>query len=281
MALVLWAAVAVYCLISLTYAVLLLRQALRQAARGHRLDTIVLWLRVLRRRRVHARVEQLERRIVWRVLAAGVRDPTRRVIWLPDTVEVLVAPDDLRVSGLAFERMHDRALARLEALARTRRCRFRARPAILVTGEPTCPPGRAALRLAFGEATERTATSAGNGQPLSSSRSRRPWHGARLRPVHPPGIPLDLPRNHRFTIGRLPSSELTVDQPTVSRQHAVMFQHDGVWYVADSNSTNGTFVNRIPIAGAVRLADSDEIRLGASVRLRFELRSIDLQRRDG
>src|ERR671914_371621 len=68
-------------------------------------------------------------------------------------------------------------------------------------------------------------------------------------PGAPAGTPLDLPSNHRFTIGRLSSSDLTVDQPTVSRQHAVMFQHGGTWYVADSNSTDGILVNRVPVVG--------------------------------
>ncbi len=82
----------------------------------------------------------------------------------------------------------------------------------------------------------------------------------RRRPGLPPGPgdpapgapgrnPAGPAQQPRFTTGRLSSSDLTVDQPTVGRQHAVMFQHGGAWYVADSNSTNGTFVNRVPVVG--------------------------------
>ena len=112
------------------------------------------------------------------------------------------------------QRLRARALARLDALVGTGRCGFRVRPVIPIADDLACPPGPATLR-----------------------------------PVHPTGIPLDLASNHRSTTGRLSSSDLTVDQPTVSRQHAVMFQHGGAWYVADTNSTNGTFVNRVPVVG--------------------------------
>jgi pSer/pThr/pTyr-binding forkhead associated (FHA) protein len=51
----------------------------------------------------------------------------------------------------------------------------------------------------------------------------------------------------------------------------VMYEQGGAWYVADEGSTNGTFVNRRRIDRPVRLAESDEIRLGTAVSLRLEL----------
>lgn len=58
----------------------------------------------------------------------------------------------------------------------------------------------------------------------------------------------------------------------VSRRHARLFFEAGGWHVADMGSANGTFVRAAgaatfsePIAGAVRLADGDEIAFGTAV----------------
>jgi hypothetical protein len=134
------------------------------------------------------------------------------------------------------QRLRARALARLDALVGTGRCGFRVRPVIPIADDLACPPGPATLR-----------------------------------PVHPAGIPLDLPSNHRFTTGRLSSSDLTVDQPTVSRQHAVMFQHGGRLVRCRQQLDQRNLRQPRSRCGEVRLAGTDEIRPGAIVRLRFEL----------
>lgn len=47
----------------------------------------------------------------------------------------------------------------------------------------------------------------------------------------------------RFTIGRLPSCGLAVDDTTVSREHAALVRRGAAWWVVDLGSTNGTRVN--------------------------------------
>jgi hypothetical protein len=260
-------AVAVWCGICLLYVGLLVREALR----GGRLDATLLRLR-LRWRPSTPRHHRLERRIVWRVLAGGMPDPARRVVWLPDDIEVLVAPRDLLALGPAAERIRRRVHRRLQSLERTRECRFRAPPIVTIVDDPGCRPGHPELRIGFGEATEAetVATAGRNGsrppRPGGAVRARRAF----LRPLWPPGPPQRLRAGRHFRIGRLPSCDLVVRQPTVSRTHAVMYERNGAWYVADDGSTNGTFVNRLRIDRPVRLAEADEIRLGASVVLRFE-----------
>src|SRR5881392_1623658 len=47
----------------------------------------------------------------------------------------------------------------------------------------------------------------------------------------------------RFVIGRSRDSDLTLDDPNVSRRHAELRREDGAWVVADLASTNGVKVN--------------------------------------
>ncbi len=63
-------------------------------------------------------------------------------------------------------------------------------------------------------------------------------------------------------IGSAPGSEILVNDPTVSRRHAVLRQVAGRYEVADLGSTNGTFVNGRRVSGAAALADHDVVQLG-------------------
>lgn len=47
----------------------------------------------------------------------------------------------------------------------------------------------------------------------------------------------------RFTIGRLPSCGLALEDTTVSREHAALVRRGASWWVVDLGSTNGTKVN--------------------------------------
>ncbi|MDO4460025.1 MAG: FHA domain-containing protein [Clostridia bacterium] len=48
---------------------------------------------------------------------------------------------------------------------------------------------------------------------------------------------------------------------TVSRLHAVITRRDGKFFIADNNSTNGTFVNGEKVSGETEIKDGDIIRL--------------------
>ena len=48
---------------------------------------------------------------------------------------------------------------------------------------------------------------------------------------------------------------------TVSRNHAVLVERDGEFYVEDQSSLNGTFVNRRRIDSA-RIENGDELQIG-------------------
>ena len=69
------------------------------------------------------------------------------------------------------------------------------------------------------------------------------------------------PSAERTRIGRSPDCEIFLDDVTVSRNHAVLVQHDGKFTVEDEGSLNGTFVNRKRIDSA-ELHEGDELQIG-------------------
>ena len=67
-----------------------------------------------------------------------------------------------------------------------------------------------------------------------------------------------------FRIGRSSQSDLTLDQESVSRQHASITYDGSDHFIQDMKSTNGTFVND-ELVEERRLADGDQIRIGRSI----------------
>ena len=65
------------------------------------------------------------------------------------------------------------------------------------------------------------------------------------------------------TMGRFPTNDLQIDEPSVSRRHAEVIARGDDYYVRDLGSTNGTFVNDCAIgAREYLLGDGDLISLG-------------------
>ena len=71
----------------------------------------------------------------------------------------------------------------------------------------------------------------------------------------------------RLTIGRAPESDIHLPDPSVSRQHALVFIEDEKAILEDLGSRNGTYVNEERVKKAV-LASGDVIRIG-NVTARF------------
>jgi hypothetical protein len=62
-------------------------------------------------------------------------------------------------------------------------------------------------------------------------------------------------------LGRHPSCEVVVDDPTVSRRHAQLLFSDGVWVLHDLGSLNGTTVNGVRVTRC-QLRAGDHLSLG-------------------
>lgn len=80
--------------------------------------------------------------------------------------------------------------------------------------------------------------------------------------------------NGRFSIGRSASNELTIDDASISKIHATLaFERDGSICIADTGSTNGTFINgeRIAYGTSVPISSGDTLTLG-SVDVRLAIR---------
>ena len=65
----------------------------------------------------------------------------------------------------------------------------------------------------------------------------------------------------KMTIGRSPEAGVFLDDVTVSREHATLIRRGGDWFLDDSGSLNGTYVNRQRV-DSHRLADGDELQIG-------------------
>ncbi len=83
---------------------------------------------------------------------------------------------------------------------------------------------------------------------------------------------LEFPPTSRLSVGRTGSSGLVIDDTSVSKIHAALsVGEDGVLSVADTGSTNGTFINdeRISYGKATRLVADDRMKFG-TVDVTFE-----------
>ena len=72
----------------------------------------------------------------------------------------------------------------------------------------------------------------------------------------------------RTTLGRRPYNDVVIENLAVSGEHAVLLKVGADVYIEDLNSTNGTFVNGMPIKKQL-LRDGDSIDIGKH-KVRFE-----------
>lgn len=77
-------------------------------------------------------------------------------------------------------------------------------------------------------------------------------------------------------LGRRSTSDLVLDDPHVSRAHAVVRKTGGAVLVEDLQSTGGTYVNGDQVVGSAALKHGDSVRFG-SVEARFEDRGAVMQ----
>jgi pSer/pThr/pTyr-binding forkhead associated (FHA) protein len=82
----------------------------------------------------------------------------------------------------------------------------------------------------------------------------------------PPGstFPLDAVTS----LGRDVNNGIVLDDPFASAEHALLTYRGRAWYVEDRGSTNGTYVNGVPVDGIGPLGFGDEIQVGE---IRFRL----------
>lgn len=111
-------------------------------------------------------------------------------------------------------------------------------------------------------------------QPMTTAfRPKEPQQRAELMTVPgetgcsiPEGVTFDV--QGVVTLGRAPNARITLDDSSVSAQHALLRPLDGSWTIEDLGSRNGTLVNGRLISAPTDLACGDSLQLGR-VRLRL------------
>lgn len=69
--------------------------------------------------------------------------------------------------------------------------------------------------------------------------------------------------SEQLTIGRAIENDVRIDDPHVSRRHAVIRQSNGVVTVEDAQSSSGVIVNNLRVTGPRVLHAGDRVRLGS------------------
>lgn len=85
------------------------------------------------------------------------------------------------------------------------------------------------------------------------------------------GLVLEI-GDDELVLGRRDSGDLALDDPSLSRRHARFKRIRDAFVVEDLGSTNGTFVEGVPVTTATTLADGAAIQLGNATLLRFARR---------
>ena len=73
----------------------------------------------------------------------------------------------------------------------------------------------------------------------------------------------------QMSIGRSSVNEIVLNDPEISRRHALFSRHGNQYTVQDLGSTNGTFINGQRCNGIVSLKDGDLVEFGDTIRTRF------------
>jgi two-component system, cell cycle response regulator len=86
--------------------------------------------------------------------------------------------------------------------------------------------------------------------------------------IYPPGPDMGkrfaLSRNE-VVLGRGSDCDIQVDRDSVSRRHARVFRNpEQQWVVEDLQSTNGSYVNDVPVQNSI-LRDADFLKIGAAI----------------
>jgi pSer/pThr/pTyr-binding forkhead associated (FHA) protein len=68
-----------------------------------------------------------------------------------------------------------------------------------------------------------------------------------------------------LTVGRAAGCQVTLDDNYVSQLHARVFQRDGMLFVEDLGSTNGTYVNSHKVSSPVAFKRGDRLKIGSTV----------------
>jgi pSer/pThr/pTyr-binding forkhead associated (FHA) protein len=103
--------------------------------------------------------------------------------------------------------------------------------------------------------------------------SRGPTELGRLvvlgSPQGDPPVGTSFPLDAVTTLGRDVNNTIVIEDPFASAEHTVLTFRGRAWYAEDLESTNGTYVNGVPVERVAPLGFGDELQVG-EVRFRLD-----------
>jgi hypothetical protein len=174
-----------------------------------------------------------------------------REVWAPNRFVFTLSEAD----GERFDQVEQALVAELKRVIREtaaeRGWGLAGPPEIEFEIEDSLSKGRFEVEASFVEGEEELAPQPGGSATLTLFEGGR---AVRSFPVTAPSVML----------GRLPESDVVVDDPGASRQHARISNVNGEFVLHDLGSTNGTLVNDETVQERV-LDDGDRIMIGETI----------------
>ena len=88
---------------------------------------------------------------------------------------------------------------------------------------------------------------------------------------------MEVPFDNQLTIGRDVYNSLSLQDPQISRSHAIIFDQEGTTFIKDLNSRNAIYVNGDKVTEQV-IQDGDEIILGSTIIFFNPYEGMDIER---
>jgi hypothetical protein len=171
-----------------------------------------------------------------------------REVWAPNRFVFTLSQAD----GERFEQVEQALVSELQRVVREtageRGWGLAGPPEIELETDESLSKGRFEVETSFVEGEEELAPAPGGRATLTLLRGGRTFTLG----------------SAAVTLGRLPESDVVVDDPGASRQHARISNSNGEFVLTDLGSTNGTLVNDEAVQERV-LDDGDRITIGETI----------------
>jgi len=195
-----------------------------------------------------------------------------RVI-VPGVYRAYLHPDDfVSFEAIQFDLEQEMGMYLFE-LARERGFALLQHPSVDVISNPSTPRHTVQVEAEMTSQPQHAAQQSYAGTQLMSPQINQPVAPSQVQRrnelvLRAPDGEYRFPVTDGATIGRGLDNTVVLDDPRVSRRHAQLRSMGGRWIVSDYQSTNGTFVNGMPV-GEHPLNSGDIVSLGG-LELRFE-----------